>query len=139
VSGASIINYLLSNNSGMTAIVPAAQILTGILPLPEQVPCICVQQIDGQQYNTLAMTETPKLVSNRVQVSAFARDAEGVAGYGKVKTILAQVLTACAHQRGSVNSYVVDAILPDSEGPDFYDPITLIYSQTQDFMVTFYR
>lgn len=139
MSGSAIINYLLSNNAGMVALVPAASILTGVLPLPEQIPAVCVQQIDGQQYNTLAMTESPKLVRNRVQVTAFARDSEGAAGYGKVKAIIAQAITACPQTRGSVTGYVVDSIIPDAEGQDFYDDVTLIYSQTQDFIVSFYR
>lgn len=139
MSGAAIINYLLSNAAGMTALVPAANILTGMLPLPEQVPCICVQQIDGQQYNSLTMTETPKLVMQRVQVSVFARDTGGVSGYGKVKSIMAQVLAACPQTKGTVTGYVVDSLITDAEGQDFYDNETLIYSQTQDFLVAFYR
>jgi len=138
MSGPAVINYLLSSNAGMIALVPAANILTGVLPLPEQVPCVCVQQIDGQQFNTLAMSETPKLVSNRVQVSAFARDGS-TSGYAAVKAIIAQAIVACPRTKGSVNGIVVDSILPDSEGSDFYDPVTLIYSQTQDFLVTYYR
>ncbi len=139
MSGAAIINYLLSNSAGMTALVPAASILTGILPLPEQVPCVCVQQIDGQVYNTLLMTESSKLVRQRIQVSAFARDTQGASGYGKVKAIMAQVIAACPQTKGAVSTYTVDSIIPDAEGQDFYDNETLIYSQTQDFLVSFYR
>jgi hypothetical protein len=138
VSGPAIINYLLSNNAGMTALVPADHILTGVLPLPEQMPCVCVQQIDGQQHNTLAMSETPSLVNNRVQVTAFSRDGTAT-GYAAVKAIIAQAVVACPHTRGAIAGFVVDSILPDSEGQDFYDPATLIYSQTQDFLVTYYR
>ena len=142
MSGTAIIRYLLANHAGLTALVPATRIMAGILPIEGTMPAISVRQITGNQNNTLGMNEAAYLVTHRVQVTVFAKDVDGdtdYSGYERVKTILAQVRAACPQTYGTTNGVDCDSIYPDTEGPDLYDPESLLYSQSQDFMVSFRR
>ena len=131
MSGVSVINYLLSNDSPTVAVVPAARIFTGVGPLETSVPTIVVQQISGTERLTVSMAGAKKMHTDRVQVTALAK------AYSTVKAILALARIACANRNGTVNSIDLDSILPDIEGPDLYDAEDLIYSQTQDFLVKY--
>ncbi len=138
MSGVAILHYLLINSAPLTALVPAERILPGMLPLEDLVSGISVRQITGNQSNTLGMDAASYLVTHRVQVTVFARDGE-TSGYEQVKAILLQVLAACPQTYGAVNGITCDSIYPDTEGPDLYDPASLLFSQSQDFMVNFLR
>lgn len=139
MSGTTIIRYLLANAAGVTALVPATRIMAGVLPIDIERPCIAVQQISGEQANTLKMGESSYLVTHRIQVTMFATDTSSSSGYDAVRALLNSVLTACPHNSGVVNGITCYSITPDAEGYDDYNQDTLTYSLTQDFMVTFVR
>lgn len=129
MSGVSVVRYLLANNAPIIALVPAARIVYGELALNTVLPAIEVRQISGNPRNTLAMSETGTLHSDRVQVTCLAKT------WAAKEALMALLLAACPNQRGTVNSVVVDSIIRDNEGPDLSDPATSIYAKSRDFMV----
>ena len=138
MSGVAVIRSLLAGSAAITAIVPATRIAAGDLPLNTVMPAIAVTQISSVLRLTLQMSETPKMHTDRVQVSVLFKGPEGSpagTGYPGVKALLKLVLAACPNQRGTINGVDVDSILPDLEGPDLQDDETALYSGSRDFMV----
>lgn len=133
MSGVGIAQYLLSQNAGLIAVVPAARIKAGVLPLNTVLPAISVTKISAQQYNNLAQNSASYLVQERVQVTVLAPT------YPLVKSILALVRAALPQTRGTVNGFACDAIYPDTEGPDLYDHTTLTHEGSADYRITFRR
>jgi len=129
---------LLATNSGVLAVVPAARIQSGDLPLNTVMPAIAVTQVSGIPRLTVAMTEPNRLNTDRVQVSVLFKGPQGTpagTGYPGVRALLVLVLAACPNQRGTINGVAVDSILPDIEGPDLTDVATALYSGSRDFIV----
>ena len=140
MSGVAIIQYLLANSAGLTAVVPAAQIMAGPLPVDTPLPAIAVQQISGQQHNNLSMSSASYLVTERVQITVIAQQPQsGGSGYQQTKAVLALVRAALPLSRGTVNGFECQSVIPDIEGPDLYDPDTLLCSQSIDYFVTYRR
>ena len=138
MSGVAIIWSLLKTNSAVLAIVPAARIMAGDLPLNTVLPAIAVTQISSVPRNDIRINESPKLHTDRVQVSVLFKGPQGTpagTGYPGVKALLKLVLAACPSQRGTVNGVVVDSITPDILGPDLSDEEDALYSQSRDFIV----
>ena len=140
MSGVSVIRYLLANAAAITNVVPATRIMAGDLPLNTVMPAIAVTEISSVPHNTIRINESPKLHTERVQVSVMFKGPQGSpAGTGLpgVKALLKLVLAACPSQRGTVNGVAVDSIVPDTEGPDLSDDATALYSQSRDFIVKY--
>lgn len=138
MSGVAVVRYLLANAGAITAIVPAARIIAGDLPLNTAMPAIAITEIDSQPRNTVAMNEPNKLHTERVQVSVLFKGSQGTpagAGYPGVKGLLKLLPAACPHTHGTVNGVNVLSILPDQEGPDLSDDATSLYSGSRDFIV----
>lgn len=133
MSGVAIIRGLLANNAILLASIPASKIFPGVIPIGTTLPAISISQVSGGQRNTVSMIESTKLVTDRVQVTVYAKT------YPFQKAYMSLVRSALPNTHGLVNSYVCDSILPDNEGPDFYDDTLVIYEQSQDFMVKFLR
>lgn len=129
MSGVYVIRYLLANAAAVTAVVPVTRIKNGVIPLNTTLPAISVTQISSVPYNTIRINETPKMHTDRVQVTCLSTD------YAQIKSLLALVLAACPSQCGTVNSVSVDSITPESEGPDLYDQATNIHEGSRDFIV----
>ena len=133
MSGVAVVRFLLANNAALIASVPAAKIMAGVVPLNTVLPAVSVMEVSGVPRNTVARNEPKQFIAERVQVSVLAKD------YPTQKSLLALVRAALPLSRGTVNSFAVDSILPDVEGPDFYDDGTVIYMGSQDFIVKFNR
>lgn len=132
MSGVAIARYLLANNATMIAAVPAARIFAGNV-IGAVYPAVAVTSITGVPRNTVAMTETSRLITERVQITVYAGT------YALQKTLLGLVRAALPNTHGTVNAFNCDSVLPDSEGPDLFDDVITIYEQSQDFMVKFSR
>lgn len=131
MSGVAVVRHLLANSASVIAQVPAARIFGGPVPLNTALPAIGVAKVSGTQFLTVAMDETPRLRTDRVQVTVHANT------YPAKEAIVALVRAACANQHATVNGIAVDSILPEGEGPDFDDPGAHIYERSLDFMVRF--
>jgi hypothetical protein len=138
VSGVAVIRSLLAANGAVIAVVPATRIMAGDLPINAVMPAISVIQISSVPRNTVKMNEPKIQHTDRVQVSVAFKGPQGTpsgTGYPGVRSLLALVLAACPHTRGTVNGVDVDSILPDIEGPDLSDDATALYSGSRDFIV----
>jgi len=97
-----------------------------------------VTQVDSIPLNLLRVNDTPRVHTDRIQVSVICKGPQTATpgtGYAGVKALLALVLAACPSQRATVNGVSVDWIVPNLLGPDLSDDATAIYSQSRDFMV----
>ena len=138
MSGVAVIRYLLANAAAVTAVVPGTRIVAGDLHLKIVLPAISVRLISGVPRLTLSMLETPRMQTDRVQVTAVFKGPYGTPqgdGYPGMRALLALILAACPNQHGTVNGVVVDSILPDTEGPDLQDMAADLYSCSRDFIV----
>lgn len=144
MSGVAVIRYLLATNAPLIAVVPAARIMGGSLPIKTVRPAISVFQISSVPRITVSMGETKRHHLDRVQVSVLGAAqqalASGQAGpqgtaYPGLRAILALVFAACPHTRGVVNGINVDSILPDIEGPDLSDDVIDLNEASRDFLV----
>lgn len=132
MSGVAILRYMLANNAPLAVVVPANKIMAGVAPLNTSLPAVSIRQISGQEYQTIKRG-TNQLVTERIQVTALAST------YPSQKSILNLIRTALPATRGTVNGFVVDSITPDIDGPDLYNDNPIIYEQSIDFIVRFYR
>lgn len=131
MSGVAVLRYLLANDAPLVAVVPATKIFAGAIPLGTAVPAIGVAQISGVERPTVAMAAGAKRHrTDRVQVTVEAGT------YASQKSLLELVRTACGHQTGTLNGVDLMSVLPDGQGPDFYDADARIYSQSCDFLVS---
>lgn len=138
MSGTLVIWSLIAHNAPVLAVVPIARIKEGDLPVNTTLPAIAITRIDRVPLNMIRTNETPKVQTERVQVSALVKGVEGTpAGLGKkgVDALLALILAACPSQRGVIAGVNVDSIVPDTVGPDLADPTTALYSGSVDFIV----
>ena len=140
MSGVAIIRSLLVSDAALIASVPASRIKAGVLPLDITLPAISVTQVSGNQHNNVAMNSADYLITDRVQVTVFTKDVSGASsGYATKKSILALVRAACPLSRGTINGFASEGVLPDTTGPDLDDLETQIFSQSQDYMVSYIR
>lgn len=133
-----MIRGLLAGNANVLAVVPATRILAGELPLNTVMPALSITLVSGTPHNTLAMNEGRRLSADRVQVTAVVKGPQGTPaglGYPGVRQLMALVLAACPHQRGTINGVDVDSIIPEQEGPDLSDMATSLYLGSRDFVV----
>lgn len=138
MSGVAAIWYLLKTNAAVIAVVPAARIMAGDLPLNTVMPAIQVNQISSMPRNPVDMTGTHVLHTDRVQVSVLFKGTQGTptgTGYPGVRSLLRLVLAACPNTHGTVNGINVDSIIPDIEGPDLSNDADALYSGSRDFLV----
>ena len=134
MSGVSVVINLLTANATLTATVPAARIMGGVLPLNTAMPCISVRQISGVERKTVSMAETVRYVTDRAQVTVMAKT------YAQMKSILALVRAALPVSTGAtVAGIAVQSILHESTGPEFHDINADIQSQSADYMVSYHR
>lgn len=138
MSGVAVIRSLIAANTAVLAVVPASRIIAGDLPLLTVLPAISITQVSSIPLNLLRTNGANKLHTDRVQVSVLFKGPQGTpsgTGYPGVKALLKLVLAACPSQRGTVNTFAVDSIQPDMEGPDLSDEATSLYSGSRDFIV----
>ena len=132
MSGVAVIRYMLVNNAPLIASVPAARILSGVLPITTTIPAISIRQISGVEMPMIKRTGT-QLVTERVQVSVHA------SSYLSQKTIIELIRSAITSTTGTINSVTVDSITHDVDGPDLYYDDPDIFEQSIDFIVRLYR
>jgi hypothetical protein len=132
MSGAAIVRYLLANDAALTAAVAASKIKAGAVPINTTLPAISIRQISAREYESIKRG-TNQLVIERVQISALTET------YPQQKSILNLVRAALPATRGTVNGFVVDSIIRDTEGPDLQYDDPVMFEQSIDYMVGFVR
>lgn len=140
MSGVAVIRYLLANNAPVVAVIPAAQIMAGDLPLGTPLPAISVTQVSSMPARLIRNSESIKQHTDRVQTSVQFKGLQGSpagTGYPGLKAAMQLVLAACPGQRGVINGVTVDSITADIEGPDMYDAVDAVHASSRDFIVKY--
>jgi hypothetical protein len=128
MSSVAIVRYILANNAGLTATVPATAIAAGVVPINTDLPAISITQISSVPYNHVGAPGN--FYTDRVQVTVEATS------YPLAKSIISLVRAAfTTYQRGMVNGFKCDSVQPDIAGPDLEDTQAGIHSQSLDFIV----
>lgn len=131
MSGSAIVRYLLANNATLIAQVPATRIMAGILPINSALPAISILEIDEFARHSVKVDDSQKIYTVRVQVTVEAGT------YATQKSLLNLIRDALPLSRGTVNGIFCDSIVPDSAGPDIFDPDLTAYIQSHDFIVKY--
>lgn len=132
-SGVFPVHYLLTHNAPLNAVVPVARVHYGTVPLNAAMPALSVMQVSAVERLTVAMENTPRMVTERVQITVLAST------YLSQKTVMGLVRAALPVSRGTIDGIDVDSILPDSEGPDFSDPSIPLFTCSLDVFVRLNR
>jgi hypothetical protein len=130
MNGVIVVRSLLVTDTGVTALVPAAQIVAGTLPQGTSLPAIALMSVSGVDRNIPA-PGPKRRVTERVQVTVLA------ASYPAAKAIIRAVRAAAADRMPASDGITDVTVHTDSAGPDFLDEETGIHMQTQDFRVSF--
>jgi hypothetical protein len=140
VSGVAVVRHLLAAHTPLTNVVPAASIKAGTLPQMIRPPAISVTTVSSVRRNTVSMTETTTLVTERVQATAHWHDSdrEGT-DYPGLDAGMLLIRQACPNQSGTINGVSVTSILPDMQGPDLEAPTEGIVARSQDFIVRWHE
>lgn len=136
MSGPAVIRHLIAHDSALITLmgqfgssVTAATVKVGKLKANTPLPAISIRLVSGFDQITVAMTESKRMRTQRVQVMVHCKTER------QQILLLAAVLAACPDTKGTLASIHVDSILPDGEGADLSDPDAEIYEQSRDFIV----
>ncbi len=130
MNGVIAVRSLLVADAGVTALVPAVQIVAGVIPQGVALPAISLMSVSSTDRNIL-LPGTSRRVAERVQVTVL------VASYPAAKSIIRAVRAAAADRMPIIAGLTDVTVHTDSAGPDFLDAETGIHMQTQDFRVAF--
>jgi hypothetical protein len=128
MSGVAALRHLLSHHTPLTAVVPAVNIVSGVIPQKSPIPAISLMKVSSTERLTVAMVGA-RFNSERVQVTVLART------YAQRDDIITLVRDACPLSRGTINGVDVDSVLPAGEGPDDDDTQLTIFEGSIDFIV----
>lgn len=131
MSGTAIIRALLAARPAVTALVPAAKIYAGTIPQQAFTTAVSVRPVSNNEQWTTARNLSTKMIRERVQVTAYAKDFPTMERLVKACSLGAGVHT------GTVAGYKVRSIMPESVGPYIEATDDGIHEQSRDFMVTF--
>lgn len=130
MDGVSVVYSLLVNDAELIALVPAAKIMAGPLPLNTQAPAISIASV-SQSYLNMPSPGASKFTTERVQVTVLARN------YPEQKTILREVKSAAADKMPTIAGLEYVTVHTDSAGPDFMNEDASLYLGSQDFRIKF--
>lgn len=129
MSGVAIMRALLAANSSVMAITP--RVVAGVLPQGAVVPALSVSEVSSNEERTVARNLPVKMIRERVQVTALAKD------YATMKKLIKAASLGPGVHTGVVLGFRVNSVLPEGVGPEIPPADDGIYEQSRDFMVTF--
>lgn len=130
MSDVKAIRYLLANNAGLLAVVPAARIIKGTIPQGTTLPALSVSHVSTVRRKNVAGSVV-KFCTSRVQITVDAPT------YALQKSVLALVRAALPLTRGTIDGVAVDSIHHELDGPDFSDDASGVYAESVDYMITY--
>lgn len=132
MSAEQIITSVLKANTALAALV-SNRIYPGELPQGCVLPAVGVSHISTVPVPRIDASAPYTLVQSRIEATVIAKDYVGL------KTCVKAVRAAANYQRGVIETFTVVSIVRESLGPDMRDSDLGLYSQTVDFMVTWYE
>lgn len=133
MNGVMIIRALLAAHSPLTALVPAANIRAGTVPVGVM-PAVGIKEISRVETDTVSRGQTNVMVIARIQVTVYAG---GTGGYMAKKALIQAAKLGPGAHTGVIAGATVRSVLRDIVGPDFDDDAAKVYEQSRDFKVTY--
>jgi hypothetical protein len=133
MSAVKVIRALLVASAPVTALVPVAQIVAGVVPQGVTLPAVAITDVSSVPVSAIDAQAEFSLVTSRVQVTLMAKD------YPTVKTLMEVARKACNFARGTIAGVSVVSVVRDTVGPDFSDDAASIHFQSIDFKVTYHE
>lgn len=130
MDGTAAVVVALLADSGVVGLVPATQIMGGVIPQDTALPAISVGRVSVMLRRTLKK-QTVTHVAERVQVTVLASD------YDRQAEIQKAVVKACHAKFPAVDGIDRVTIHHESGGPDFMNESASIYLGSEDFRVTY--
>lgn len=132
MNGVAAVYKLLVNDAALTAIVPAARIQAGALPLETALPAITISDVSGVD---LQFADEPgdRFVTDRVQVTVLASD------YPALASTLLAAKDACDAKSPTVTGLSNVVVRTDGQGPYFTNEAASIHMKSQDLRVSYTR
>jgi hypothetical protein len=131
MSGVAILRELLAAQVQLIDLVPAARVVAGMLPQGAILPAVTVHEVGNGEEPTMARNMPNRMIRERVQVTALARD------WAMMKRILKAADPGRGVHTGVVKGYKVNSILTAGTGPEIPLGDDGIYEQSRDYVVTF--
>lgn len=132
MSAVAIMRALLLARPALLALVPAARIISGVIPATTALPAISISEVDSNPIETVAHGGPVETIRARVQVTVVATS------YPSQKALMAATKLGAGVNTGTVAGFSVLSVLPGGTGPDLNNlDDDGIYEQSRDFMVTF--
>jgi hypothetical protein len=131
MSSTAIMRALLVSRGEITALVPAARIIAGIVQQGTVLPAIGISEISNTEDITTARRLSKTMIRSRVQVTVYA------SSYRQMKDILLACKLGAGVHSGTVGQWRVNSVLQWGVGPEIPPSDDKIYEQSRDFMVTF--
>lgn len=129
MSGVAIMFALLSDDSSLASITP--RVRAGILPQGIVLPAVGISSVGEGEESTMARNLPVKMIRERVQVTALAKD------YPTMRRLVKAAALGPGVHTGVVAGFKVCSILPLGTNPEIPPADDGIYEQSRDFMVTF--
>lgn len=130
MNGVAALLQVLGADAALTALVPAARIMAGILPLDTALPAISVTLVSSVDRKVISAGAL-RHVRQRVQATVLA------SGYPEQQAVMAAMRRAAADSFPTVPGISRVTIHTESTGPDFMDRPAALYAGSQDFRVTY--
>lgn len=131
MSSTAIIRTLLASTPAVTAIVPPARIIAGIVQQGTTLPAIGVSEVSSTAEMTVSRSTNTELVRSRVQVTVYGTS------YPQMKQLLLACKMGKGVKNGTVAGFYVNSVMPAGTGPEIPPGDDKIFEQSRDFMVTF--
>jgi hypothetical protein len=129
-SAAKVVDFLLTHNAALLAVVPAERIVPGRLGPGTKLPAVTVSHIGTNRRKVVKQAAT-EFCRARIQVTVHARTIP------EQDTVQRLVRKALPATRGIVAGVDVDDIQSGDDGPDIDDAAPGIYMGVSDYIVTF--
>lgn len=130
MSGVKIIRVLLLADSDVLVMVPASRVVAGTLPQGTTLPAISITEVSRVERVVLKASANSHCTS-RIQATVITDS------YPAQKALLGAMRHACRDKIGLIAGIGGASVKLDSTGPDFNDPDTSFYMQSQDFKVSY--
>jgi hypothetical protein len=131
VSGVAIIRELLARDPAVVVMVPADRIVAGLLKQGSPIPALTAHQVGDTEAETTARNLSLRMMRERVQVTALAKD------WVTMKKIIKAASLGGGVYTGTVLGFKVCSVLPLGANGEIPPGEDGIYEQSRDFMVTF--
>ncbi|KPH60354.1 DUF3168 domain-containing protein [Novosphingobium sp. ST904] len=130
MDGTAALVAVTTADARMTALVPAARIMAGVLPQGTLLPAISIMRVSSVTRKTLSKQSKTR-VTQRVQATIHAATYDEQAAVQKMLVAVADATFP------DVDGITEVTVHHDGGGPDFMDEPASLYLGTEDFRIAY--